>query len=354
MTIELKKSNQNSIEEYINVILDKCDITIPIIKKHTKTMDVSNMPTIFNYQDMINNNYNITQLKQFAKHYKLKISGNKPQLISRIYCFLHLSFYIIKIQKTFRGYLVKKYKQLRGPAIIERKICTNHDDFVTMEPINEIPFNQFISYKDTDGFIYGFDIASLYNLFLKTKTQINNPYNRNPMPKYVFKNISLLLKISKILQLPVNLGFENVMNNVTLEKMVEFKTVKLFQEIDALGNYSNPEWFLSLNLFEIKKFAKELFDIWHYRAKLSPEMKSEICPPIGKPFREISLHFLNTEKNIWSIKNTLLVVLNKFINSGTNKDNKTLGAYYVLAALTIVNSDAATSLPWLYESVRYI
>lgn len=45
--------------------------------------------------------------------------------------------------------------------------------------------------------------------------------------------------------------------------------------------------------------------------------------------------------------------MEKFVNSGIDKDSKTLGAYYVLGALTLVSTEASTSLPWLYQSVNY-
>ena len=39
------------------------------------------------------------------------------------------------------------------------------------------------------------------------------------------------------------------------------------------------------------------------------------------------------------------------VKSGINHDSRALGAYYVLACLTLVNEDAATAMPWLYQSV---
>jgi len=349
----MNSTTKKSTEEYITYLYTKSNASIPLSKKRDKVKDDQiSIPTVHNYHILTRYNYNLSQLKQFAKQYQLKVTGNKPQLLSRIYCYLQLSSCIITIQKVFRGYLVKRYKQLRGPAIKDRLLCNNHDDFVTMEPVEEISFHQFISYNDADGFIYGFDIASLYNLFFKTKPHIQNPYNRAPIPRYVFKHISSLIRISKMIYQPIQVRFENIMDNVSLDKLVEFKTVKLFQQIDALGNYSNPEWFLSLNLYQVRKLVKELFDIWHYRAKLTPETKCNICPPHGKPFREISIQFLNTEQDIWKMKNVILVILDKFVNSGIDTDNKILGAYYVLGALTLVNLDAATSLPWLYESLN--
>ena len=71
-----------------------------------------------------------------------------------------------------------------------RELCTNNTDFITMEPLKEIKINRFISYKDTDDFIYGFDIVSLYNLIFKNNQDIKNPYNRKNIPDFVLKNMS--------------------------------------------------------------------------------------------------------------------------------------------------------------------
>ena len=73
----------------------------------------------------------------------------------------------------------------------------------------------------------------------------------------------------------------------------------------------------------------------------------------------------NTFKIILSY---LLITFNTYVfadqNSSTNilkvgvlaplsGEFKTLGAYYVLTALTIVSTNAAIALPWLYQSVIY-
>jgi hypothetical protein len=348
-----KKSHDSLIEKYLNIITAKCEEKMPVIKKPTKVSnDKINIPTIKMYNELIYNNYNVTQLKKFAKHYKLKPSGNKPQLVSRIYSYLYFSYYIIKIQKVFRKMLVKKYKELHGPASLNRKICTNTNDFVSMEPIEEINFHQFISYKDTDNFIYGFDITSLHNLFLKSGDEIKNPYNRNKIPNIVFKNIRSLIRLGKILNITINLNFEDDTKKLSNEKAIELKGVTLFQNIDALGNYSNSNWFFSLNRNQLIQFIRGLMDIWNYRAQLPNQTKRNICPPIGDPFRSLSMQYVITEENLWNVKKAILDVMEKLVNSGVDKDSKALGAYYVLGALTLVNTEAATSLPWLFQSVN--
>ena len=356
MTNILKKNNsyKSLIEDYLNNITTRCEEKMQVVKKTTKVSDEKiSIPTINTYDQLIYNNYNVTQLKNFVKHYKLKITGNKQELLSRLYSFLYLSSHIIKIQKIFRSSLVRKYKHIHGPASFNRKICTNSNDFISLEPIEEINFHQFISYKDSDGFIYGFDINSLHNLFLKSGNEIKNPYNRNIIPESVFKNIRYLIRLGKILEININLNFEDDTKNLSNEKAIELRALTLFQAIDALGNYSNANWFLTLNRNQLIKLIRELIDIWNYRAQLSNQTKRNICPPIGDPFRSLSISFILVEENLWNVKKVVLEVLEKFVNSGIDKDSKTLGAYYVLGALTLVNSEAATSLPWLFQSVNY-
>ena len=354
--MEIKKNNSNYslIEEYLNNIISKCERQMPIIKKTYKVSDDKiKIPTIKTYNELIYYNYNLTQLKSFSKHYKLKTTGNKEQLICRIYSYLYFSYYIIKIQKIFRKSLVIKYKKLHGPACLNRKKCTNTDDFVSMESIEEINFHQFISYKDIDNFIYGFDITSLHNLFLRTPDEIRNPYNRNKIPEFVFKNISSIIRLGKILNININLKFEDDTKNLPNEKLIELRAFALFQNIDALGNYSNANWFLSLNRNKLIRFIRELIYFWNDRLQLSNETKRNISPPYGNPFRNLNFNYIILEENLWNVKKVIIEVLEKLVNIGTDKDSKALGAYYVLGALTLVNSDAAISLPWLFQSVKY-
>jgi hypothetical protein len=222
-----------------------------------------------------------------------------------------------------------------------------------MEPLDEIKINQFISFKDIDGFIYGFDIVSIYNLFSKSGSEIKNPYNRAIIPVSVFKNIKRLIQLSKILKQQLCLQNEDDNMVFSLEKTIELRALSLFQNIDALGNYSDSQWFLSLTRIQLIKYVRELSDIWMYRAQISLETKLNICPPTGNPFRNISIGYLHTETNMSNVRKVVLEVLEKMVNSGIDTDSKSLGSYYVLGALTLVNESAATSLPWLFQSVSY-
>lgn len=355
----------SSLDEYMNQLVFKYEKNIRMNKKLNKINNNDeneqlSMLTIHDYNKLTENNYNIQQLKTFAKYYKLKISGNKNELINRLYIFLFLSSYIIKIQKIFRGKLQRKFNLYFGPALKQREICTNDTDFVTMDDLKDLPYGQFYSFKDNDGRVYGFDIASIYNLIFKNTDTINiskiggiNPYNRNKIPSFVMIDLKMIVRTSKTLKIKINLDFETDLGNVSTTKTVEMRTLSLFQNIDSLGNYSSPEWFLTLNRNQLIKFLRELSDIWNYRAQLSIETKQNICPPTGDPFRNINLSYILNENDLLNIKKAILDVLEKFVNNGVDRDSKTLGAYYVLGALTLVNDSAASSLPWLFQSVSY-
>ena len=349
-TNEINNSNKNKIKNKGKT---------HVKKEKEKENENFLIPTMENYKETTKNNYNIHQLKSIAKIYKLKISGNKKELIERIFEFLHFSFYIIKIQKVFRGFLSKKLIDAYGPAFKNRKLCINETDFITMDDLKEIPYYNFFSYKDDDNFIYGFDIVSLYNLISKdtariSKGKIQNPYNRNIISEKIIQKIVSIIKINRIFKKPLNLSLNNEpVENMSNQKIIELRALALFQTIDSLGNYSNPQWFLSLTRNQLVKFLRELIDIWNFRAQLTSETKRSICPPYGEPFYNLSIAYLFTESDINNVRKVIIECLEKLVNNGVNNDMKTLGAYYILGALTLVNENAATALPWLYQSLIY-
>jgi hypothetical protein len=349
------KNNESQHDKFIEIVYGRCEKFMPVLKKVEKINDIDIViPTSNNYDLILHHNYNKDQLRTFLKHYKLRLSGSKKETTARIYCFLRLSFFATKIQKIFRGRIQRRYNSLHGPALTKREICTNKTDFFTMEELNEIEYSQFISYKDVDDFIYGFDIISLYNLIQKSGRDVKNPYNRMDIPKNVIANMKTLLRLGKLLNIKIDIDIKDVLTEVTDKKSIELRILTLFQNIDSLGHYSNPIWFTSLNRLNLIKFVRELGDIWNYRAQITNEAKRAICPPTGDPFRNLSMNYIITEHELENVKKAILDILEKIVNGGVDRDSKSLGAYYVLGALTLVNPDAAIAIPWLFQSFSYI
>jgi hypothetical protein len=78
----------------------------------------------------------------------------------------------------------------------------------------------------------------------------------------------------------------------------------------------------------------------------------EITPPHGNPFIGLQLHLAQNQTNEALMKNAVRII-ETMVKSGMTVENRSLGAYYVLAALTLVSDNARNSLPWLYQSVAY-
>ena len=317
---------------YIDDIICKINKCRPFQQKLEKLEKIDNenmcILSFHEYKNLTRYNYNINQLKMIAKHYKLKITGNKNQLNSRIYYHLYLSYFALKIQKQLRGYFQRQYNKCHGPAYLDRSLCTNKCDFYTMDDIKDIPLEQFFSYMDNDNFIYGFDILSIYNLIINNENKtVTNPYNRRIISDKVINELKKKFRLSEILKISISIVIE------------DNKNVHDSQTIESRA---------------LTKFLRELVDIWMYRAQLSNEVKQLICPPYGDPFRNMpSFMQFQNYTDIISIQKEVLTVLEKFVNSAIDRENKSLGAYYVLSALTLVNTNAANALPWLYESVVY-
>ena len=142
--------------------------------------------------------YKIVDLKAVASHNRLHISGNKTTLIERISTYFRKNISALKIQSNLRCFFVKRSFQLRGPAYQDRSLCVNDTDFFSLEPLTEIPFQEFFSYKDEQSFVYGFNVCSLMTLLVRKGRSILNPYNRAKIPEKVIGDMIRLYVYSVI------------------------------------------------------------------------------------------------------------------------------------------------------------
>jgi hypothetical protein len=303
--------------------------------------------TYKDYDFLLKNNYTISDLKLIGQNLKFKVKAkHKKEMLEESYQYIKKSYYVNKIQKLWRNHFIRSFNISQGPAIFKRKICNNVDDFLTTENMDEISYYFFISFKDIDGFIYGFNIISIYNLIDKNNSM--NPYTRNTFSKEFIDLINKRIRYNHILK--------QVHHSIYDEKpiiTIDQKIMTLFQHIDELGNYTQHEWFTNLDTIGMRRFILELYNIWHHRSQLETEIKYIICPPNGTPFYNIPIHTIqyNNNLDINQLKNLCYEIIHRFINSATLRENQAFGAYYILTALTLVSRDAAEALPWLYYSV---
>jgi hypothetical protein len=321
---------------------------LPNIKKKIKVKeDEFEIPEYDEYTKILKLNFNVRQLKSICRFYKQKVTGNKQQLIFRLYNYLKYSYFAIKIQKYVRGHLFRVFLKIHGPAIKHRK-CINEKDFLTFQNVVDIPYQQFYSYKDKDNFIYGFDICTLYNM-LKSNEYKKNPYNRNDLPVNIYKNIKKIIKMAKKLKIQLNIKLQTNDKNLSSQKKIELRAIEVFQKIDNMGYITDSNWITRLPRSRCIRYLRELDDVWNYRAQISNETKSKICPN-GTLFQGVNISMISSTKSDIFIKNTILNIIEKIITAGVDEESRSLGCMYALGTITIVSPSAASSLPWLYDS----
>jgi len=340
------------------------------------------------------NNAEKRQWKQAMKNvHDFALIGTKQVIMERLRLFYKQDLAAICILRRMRGFFVKNADYLRGPASKDRSKCVNPTDFYTMDPLEEIAFVDFYSYADSDNFIYGFDLHSLVEYIKNSRRRIKNPYNRSNMD-IELQNIRKLGRLNRInaahyvpppREIVKPVKRERVINNVATNpsssssprnipvnphipaeydslamiriirdlrsKTVEDRMRNIFMEIDQLGNYTQMSWLTELQLRDFSRFFRILKDIWNYRAQLSHATKVRVCP-LWDPFTILSqtgVQLASLDRDQWC--SLTVSIMEDMICTGVDVEHRTLGAFHVLSALTMVSNPARLSMPWLYESL---
>jgi hypothetical protein len=295
--------------------------------RHIKKANSGNIKTIFD-------------IVTIYKSKKKKIIIQKKKKFIRIdYC-VELPF-IIKIQSFFRKLIVKININRKGVAIYNRHLCNNKTDCLSFDKIEDIDLNEFFSYKDCNKLYWGFKTNTFKEII---KRDINNPYSTLEIPDKIKQKFNiLLLEIEKYKK--VVIPKENIINK---DVKLQQKCIDIFQKMDNLKNYTKCEWFLTLNIAQLKELYKQMEDLWSYRLNLNNVQKLKYITD-GKLFT-LSVSKFNKLNNRYTIANIILDEFNRLITEGQQEADRATGCQWILSGLTLVNLDARNSLPWLFQS----
>ena len=320
----------------------------------------------------------LPHLRRLCVAYGLKKTGTKPVLIerSRAHCLKQCAVYTL--QRVARGYRSRMYVRqfMNNSTYRPSTAAVNETDVYTMDDFTDVPHYQLFRFLDNaDGMIYEFNMASFFKL-LKTAISIKdwtntvtfrtiracsnseippnvlNPYNRSPISNVVVRSFFTKMAYSRMMRHPVCVEFKE--EALTPMQLVEGRILELFQDINALGNYADSSWLSALMHPQHIRFVQELYDIWTYRAELSMQTKCQICPPLGCLFANPNSTEVMNEIRIAPfniVREINLCAIDRLIHSGITEDDRKLGAFYVLSALTLVSPGARDAMPWLYQSV---
>jgi hypothetical protein len=286
----------------------------------------------------------------------------------------------IYIQRVFRGFIVRECERMRGPAAKDCTLCNNTTDFQTMELLSILPRERLFSYRDKTGFVYGFDIFSLIEMY-KCKGKLVNPYNREDMPPYAIRALFSIYKKTILLH-PTYISEQNADDpiyivpnsyaetntNTNINHAIEYLTpteepavsvnqpttitsfppinyqtteqsiAMVFERIKHLVNGEvNSEWFSQLTIAEYDRFYHFYYIWWSRSSTLSEETKSAICAT-PNPF--LNLHRIDETCTTEFYKSICLDVIIAMVCTGVDEYHCSLGAKHVLTMLTVVSRPA--------------
>jgi hypothetical protein len=279
-------------------------------------------------------------------------------------------------------YIYKKYMLLKSQH--QNRECINETDFYTLEPLPNIPDNQFYSVYE-NGMWYGFNIFSLQTL-IETRHRSTNPYTRKPFCDKTRREISqMILYLSKLEPEIININSvaleiepvsSTLQNSVALttrflgnniypsprseaqEEMIRMLIQKrnrplmtrideLFIEIDLLDNFTQSRWLKELPLSKCVRLFHIYQVFWEHQSHFSDSVKWQVCSLTGDPFYNIFISNFNALTGE-QIMEALVLVMENMVYTGIDTDARKLGALQVIIHLTYVSNDAKNSLSWMF------
>jgi hypothetical protein len=318
-----------------------------IIKKRKLSSKQKNND-VFTYHDIkAKTRINNDKLEFSCEFYGITFDADSPRdsykalkrlIIKRVEPYLSHEGSIIDIQRVFKGWNIHR-----------RRNCNNKEDCGTMDVLFEIPIQYYIDYKDDDGFTYGFDIRSLHMIMSEAnpinpftqKQLILGASGKNFFEKYIKKMTAVKEKEGRV-------KFDSP--KLTKEQRFNQVLVRVFQKIDMLGYYTDIAWFQNMTLYDLNNFYKGAYDIFAFRAQLSPEIRRKIVKD-GILFHNFigNLHHIQ-ERNKHILQYEILREIERILDEGEDRDSKFHGISLVLTILVECSYTAALALPHLVQS----
>jgi hypothetical protein len=133
-------------------------------------------------------------------------------------------------------------------------------------------------------------------------------------------------------------------------RTIEQRARTVFAELDALGNYTDASWFLSMTKHDCARFYHKYYNWWWIVSDLSPDVRSNICV-FNNPFVRLNILHRYAETSHADFQSACLELMETMVYTGTDTEHRKLGALHVLMILTCVSRQARQTMPWLFETM---
>ncbi len=223
-------------------------------------------------------------------------------------------------------------------------LATNDEEFATLEPLASIPTPYVFTFVDLQHKLWVFDIRSLA-ASPRNGVALRNPYNRVTLEAPVVQRYE-----ARMLWLQRR-GYCRIVYSpgaaLTAHQQWNHRILEVFLTLDSLGFIVNPAWFEELTPPQHMYFRYQLDDIWARRVK--PADREAILPGItertgGRLFTRRLFPGIGPDTTAAET----LQLIERLTTASPDKSLRTLGALYILAALTTVSEQAREAYPWLW------
>ena len=309
------------------------------------------VPAPSEYGLLLRQNYNVSQLKRICSQAKLRVSGNKEQLRSRVYHFLLLSSHAAKIQKCARLYLREVFKR-RGPWSTLRRSWVNDTDFFDLEKVTRDDVLRLWPVREGEH-TFVFTLTTFHELAKRPNPK--NPYTNNVIDPEVLSRFGDHRRRAAAVGLwktPHSTATSHGQRRVLA---LEERARRCFARMDELGHHTQPEWLVDLDADSTCRFLAELADIWGFRAGLTDGRRLALWnDPFGFWYHSgrivLPRHYRNSKRLCQSVAVGIIERMLGHVNETTGTE---LGALYILMALTLVSPGARAALPILHQAAEY-
>lgn len=160
----------------------------------------------------------------------------------------------VKIQKIWRGWIVRYLLDMAGPGVLKRSLCHNTEDVITSDE-KVHPLNYFAFHEDDK--IFWFDIKSIFQISL-AKLQPENPYTRQKLSLETRKRLKEAIYYRESRRLPL---FHDPLYLNDADKVFEMRWMRISQMLEeSLFIDINPMFFIALNRTQLWEFTAILRD----------------------------------------------------------------------------------------------
>lgn len=236
-----------------------------------------------------------------------------------------ISVIIKKVQALWRGYFVRMRLKYGGKGVLNRKLCHNDEELVTLESKDKLNPLEYFSVEE-DGKIWWFDQRTINELALQS-VSIKNPYTRTEFKDEDYTRLRNLRIIKHRRKEPLIHTVSKEFDTVELRNIAWIQVVQVMHEC-GFKDILNPESFISLERSELKHlffYYKEFVRGWANEVNNSESRRERYYKFVNTMYHSYHLY---TDPLILSrlIAKTIFMVMND-IKNPTSLVFFLLGAY---------------------------